>query len=315
MIYDISTLDEQQMLYETLLEKNYVSEPNAFIRATMRAMIDQGDSFSFMFMSWRNLSLRYGTTEAVDILLEECMKKLTDKKGTGSENWYVVVVNIIGLFHYCRLSSFISGEILSHCQVFDHPSASLAEMICVAIRIGHFDTAKEILTKVSISATHFRKPLRRWSLDTAYFILAIYMNGSYFLTFTCVKDNLLHVEQLAALMSMCMYGEKRDKRKGAEEINEVRKVEPTLCPHLLATVNRFCGIRKRKPETGHKKGKKIHEDDEALYILSKFIQNVWVEKAVKSKNVKSAELLLEWSSRNNVDVNDGVIRKIEKLKR
>uniref|UniRef100_A0A1I7WJ00 Pentatricopeptide repeat-containing protein n=1 Tax=Heterorhabditis bacteriophora TaxID=37862 RepID=A0A1I7WJ00_HETBA len=127
-----------------------------------------------------------------------------------------IVVNIIGFISLLSIKFFYFRRDFSRIvKFFDHPSASLAEMICVAIRIGHFDTAKEILTK-------------------AYFILAIYMNGSYFLTFTCVKDNLLHVEQLAALMSMCMYGEKRDKRKGAEEINEVRK----------------------------------------------FIQNVWVEKAV-----------------------------------
>ncbi|VDK49758.1 unnamed protein product [Cylicostephanus goldi] len=221
-----------------------------------------------VFDEWRRLSTNYVTTCASDLIWE----------------------GLLGLADNPKKQASLAGKLLSHCLQYEHPSATVANLITTLVRTKHLNSARLVFLKVSVPGKFFKKTLQ----SSAYH-----------------EHTLQNVEDFASLVSDCMFAEKKRTKKPLILQSSV------LTPELLLVLDSFCGVSKRKQSKYVAKNdkKKIHRvNDVQLYELSEFLQNLWLKEAEKSSDHHAVDRMLAWSMSHKLEITPKMAKQIADIK-
>ncbi|EYC08962.1 hypothetical protein Y032_0063g3454 [Ancylostoma ceylanicum] len=264
----IGTAAEMEQLHKMMIEWGFDDSSDVFIRTLTESVLKNRD-FHCAFETWRSFSTRYGTTCASDLIWERLLVLVEDKK---------------------KQARF-AGELLSHCLLYDHPFAVIADLLVTLVRMKRPDDARLVFTKVSVPGRFFRKPLQNLVQH---------------------EDSTHMLEDFASLVTDCMFAEKR-RSKSSTRISQT----PFMSSDLLLVLDSFYGSgRPKQPEPlNRSEKKKLHRvNDLQLFELSELVQSLWLQKAEKSCDVQALDRLIAWSAANKLQISPKLMKRITKMK-
>lgn len=138
------------------------------------------ENFLKSFDEWKKLSARYGTQQGINGYWIAALQK--DDAGLAKRIQTL-------LMHSCRS---------------EHPSTTMARMICALNKLDQLDKAFEVFQKVSVSGSHFREPLAEFVKS----VCCKEANEFQFHVFL-LQNDLESIERLAILIERGVIAEKR----------------------------------------------------------------------------------------------------------
>ncbi|CAJ0590242.1 unnamed protein product [Cylicocyclus nassatus] len=263
----VGTLKDAERLHCALVDGGFDENGDIFISALTRMMLKKWD-IAQVFEEWRRLSVSYGTTCASELIWER----------------------LLGLADHPKKQATLAGKLLSHCLQYEHPSATVANLVTTLVRTRHLNSARLVSLKISVPGKFFKKALQ----SSAYY-----------------EHTLQEVEDFASLVSDCIFAEKKRTKKPSVLQSSV------LMPDLLLVLDSFCGVTKRKQSKFVAKNdkKKIHRvNDVQLYELSEFLQNLWLKEAEKSCDPRAVDRMVAWSIFHKLDITPKMAKQIADIK-
>ncbi|KAJ1369333.1 hypothetical protein KIN20_030762 [Parelaphostrongylus tenuis] len=258
IVCSVGLENEIEELHQMMISLGYDKNSNVFIRVFTSHLITKND-FNTVYDKWKQLSSSYGTTHGSDLI------------------WKGIFTNSDR-----RKQVDLAGDLLQHCQQYDNPSAIIANIIMVLIRLDLIDAARSIFTKVSIPGRFFKRAIR--CVDRGEGMLEV-------------------IERFASLITECMFAEKRRSRNS--ETRPERSSSSVLPAELLSKLDSFFGRGRPKHRKFSLKEEKprLHRiDDEQLFELCEFVQFMWIEEAQINNDVQAADRLISWSIKNRLKI-------------